>query len=61
VRRATSTERRVMRPMSAAVTSSPRWFHVDAVWGIYPWLDAGPVGPTRDRHVVAPPRWIRRL
>jgi predicted dithiol-disulfide oxidoreductase (DUF899 family) len=33
-----------MRPMSAAVTSSPTWFHVDAIRGIYPWLDRAPLG-----------------
>jgi len=60
VRRATSTERRVMRPMSAAVTSSPRWFHVDAVWGISVARPRA-TWPQRDRHMVAPRRWIRRL
>jgi predicted dithiol-disulfide oxidoreductase (DUF899 family) len=31
---------------------------VDAIWGVYPWLDRAPKG--RDRHLVAPSRRIRQ-
>jgi predicted dithiol-disulfide oxidoreductase (DUF899 family) len=31
---------------------------LDAVWGMYQWLDRAPLG--RNQHVVAPPRRVRR-
>jgi predicted dithiol-disulfide oxidoreductase (DUF899 family) len=33
---------------------------LDAIWGMYPWFDRAPARPQRERHVVAPPRRVRR-
>ena len=63
-----ATYRRDRPGMSAFAREAGTVYHtysayargVDALWGMYPWLDRAPKGTQRTRCVVAPPRRVQK-